>query len=114
MQPLVENSIYHGIKEKRQGGEIRVTAERLQRKEGGELLLKVWDNGAGISKDMLAQMNDNLRKGRHSSSDGYGIYNVNERIMLYYGKNFGLFYDSEEGEYTCATLRIPLDCREIT
>lgn len=114
LQPLVENSIYHGIKEKRQGGEIRVTAERLQRKEGGELLLKVWDNGAGISKDMLAQMNDNLRKGRHSSSDGYGIYNVNERIMLYYGKNFGLFYDSEEGEYTCATLRIPLDCREIT
>ena len=112
LQPLVENSIYHGIKEKRQVGEICVTAERIQRETDGELLLKVWDNGVGIPQEMLAQMNENLRKGRHSSSDGYGIYNVNERIMLYYGKEFGLSYESKEGEYTCAALRIPLDCRE--
>lgn len=113
LQPLVENSIYHGIKEKRQGGEICVTAQRIRRETGKVLLLKVWDNGVGISPKVLTQMNDNLRNGRHSSSDGYGIYNVNERIMLYYGKEFGLSYESKEGEYTCAILAIPIDCREV-
>jgi len=112
LQPLVENSIYHGIKEKRQSGEIRVTAERAEKGQTAVLLLKVWDNGAGISEEQLESMNENLRNGRHKSGDGYGIYNVNERIMLNYGKEFGLSYESREGEYTCATLTIPIDCRE--
>lgn len=113
LQPLVENSIYHGIKEKRQGGEVRVTAEKGQKGRIEVLFLKVWDNGAGISKEHLKRMNENLKNCRRSSKDGYGIYNVNERIMLYYGKEFGLSYESAEGEYTCATLTIPVEYREV-
>jgi len=112
LQPLVENSIYHGIKEKRQVGEIRVTAEKVQNGQAAVLLLKVWDNGVGIPEEQLKSMNENLKNGRRSSGGGYGIYNVNERIMLNYGKEFGLFYESGEGEYTCAMLTIPIDCRE--
>ncbi len=113
LQPLVENSIYHGIKEKKQGGEIRVTVEKGQKGQTEVLFLKVWDNGAGISKEHLEYMNENLKNCRHSSKDGYGIYNVNERIMLYYGKEFGLSYESTEGQYTCATLTIPVEYREV-
>lgn len=108
LQPLVENSIYHGIKEKRQGGEIRVTAERGKKGQASILILKVWDDGVGIPADRLKYINEGLRNCRRSSGDGYGIYNVNERIMLYYGKEFGLFYESEEGVYTCAILMLPV------
>lgn len=113
LQPLVENSIYHGIKEKRQGGEIRITAEKGQKGQREALALKVWDNGAGISKEHLEYINDSLKNCRRSRGDGYGIYNVNERIMLCYGKEFGLSYESVEGKYTCATLTIPVEYGEV-
>lgn len=113
LQPLVENSIYHGIKEKKQGGEILVTAEKGQKGQVEALVLKVWDNGAGIPKEQLEYMNENLKNCRRSHGDGYGIYNVNERIMLCYGKEFGLSYESVEGLYTCAALTIPMEYREV-
>lgn len=112
LQPLVENSIYHGIKEKKQGGEIHITAQKGHEGQNEVLFLKVWDDGAGISEERLEHMNESLKNCRRSSKDGYGIYNVNERIMLCYGKEFGLSYESTEGQYTCATLTIPIKHRE--
>lgn len=112
LQPLVENAIYHGIKEKEGGGEILISVSSGIKEEIPVLFLSVYDNGAGITEEQLSMMNDNLKQGFRSTQDGYGIYNVNERISLCYGPSFGLFYESREGQYTKATLTIPMDHRE--
>ena len=77
------------------------------------LKLVVWDNGAGIPADKLELMNRALAAGETERAEGYGIYNVNERLRLFYGEEYGLFYESEEGQWTKATLKLPLDKGEV-
>lgn len=108
LQPLAENSIYHGIKEKAQAGWIHIRAQLIHIDEGNDRLqISVWDNGLGIACDMLKKINYSLANGETNSADGYGIFNVNERIRLYYGEQYGLLYESEEGEWTKAILTLP-------
>jgi two-component system, sensor histidine kinase YesM len=108
LQPLAENSIYHGIKEKTQAGWIHIRAQLIHVDEGNDRLqISVWDNGLGIAYDMLKKINYSLANGETNSADGYGIFNVNERIRLYYGEQYGLLYESEEGEWTKAILTLP-------
>ena len=66
----------------------------------------VEDNGAGIPASRLQLMNESLEAGLISQGDGYGIYNVNERVRLYYGDGYGLTYESEPGTGTRAFLKI--------
>lgn len=113
LQPLVENAIYHGIKEKKRKGQIRITAEKGMVNHEPVILLSVWDNGAGIPHEKLVLINKGLSKGANCTDEGYGIYNVNERIKLYYGDEFGLNYESREGEFTKAILTIPCDQKEV-
>lgn len=113
LQPLVENAIYHGIKEKKGRGMIRITAEEGVCRERAEIRLIVWDNGAGIPEEKLAVMNQSLKCGVNSTGEGYGIYNVNERIRLYYGSEYGLNYESQAGSFTKAVLTIPVQRQEV-
>ena len=109
LQPLAENSIYHGIKEKAQAGWIHIRAQLIHiDKVNDRLQISVWDNGLGIACDMLKKINYSLANGETNSADGYGIFNVNERIRLYYGEQYGLLYESEEGEWTKAILTLPV------
>jgi len=108
LQPLVENALYHGIKNKRGGGTIAVRGYRLGE---GQALLEVEDNGIGIAADELAQLREGLADesrrddiGEH----GFGIYNVHQRIKLYYGRQFGLSIESEPQWGTKVSLTIPL------
>lgn len=109
LQPLAENSIYHGIKEKSGAGLIRISVRRIDAEAGSVLELSVWDDGAGIPAKKLAAINDTLFRGEIRHSEGYGIYNVNERIRLYFGENCGLSYESEEGLWTRAVLTLPAE-----
>lgn len=104
LQPLAENAIYHGIREKKSGGKLIIRAERKEQ----TLHLSVWDNGVGMKKEQRDAINSALRAGERGSSESYGIYNVNERIRLYYGERYGLFYEGEENVYTCAVLTLPV------
>ena len=106
LQPLVENALYHGIKNKRQGGTISV---RARRKNEDEVLLEVEDDGIGFTPEKLTQLRSELEddSGDIKSESGYGIGNVNNRIRLYYGKQFGLSLQSEYNTGTCVTLVIP-------
>ncbi len=113
LQPLVENAIYHGIKEKPGSGSIIVTASRSERPDSPTLILTVWDDGMGIPADRLSHINACLKLGYRTDSDGYGIYNVNERIRLCYGSSYGLTYESQEGSFTKAVLTIPLHFAEV-
>jgi two-component system sensor histidine kinase YesM len=103
LQPLVENAIYHGIKERRGPGTLAVEA----RVESGDLYLTVRDDGVGINEIKLAQLNASLEEGG-ASVGGYGIHNVHERIRLTFGKPYGLSFKSVYGEGTVVTARHPL------
>ena len=90
IQPLVENAIYHGIKIKRGGGLIRVSA----REDDGWLTFIVKDTGSGMTGEQLAALNDRMKKEQPTVSSGggggFGMVNVNLRIRLYYNQAEGL------------------------
>jgi two-component system sensor histidine kinase YesM len=106
LQPLVENALYHGIKNKRGGGTITVHARQ---KNETEILLEVEDNGIGLTPDKLAQLQAELAdtSGEMKLESGFAIGNVNKRIRLYYGNPYGLSIQSGYNTGTCATLVIP-------
>jgi two-component system sensor histidine kinase YesM len=106
LQPLVENALYHGIKNKRRKGTINV---RARRKSEGEVLLEVEDDGIGFTPEKLTQLRAELDddSGDIKLESGFGIGNVNKRIRLYYGKPYGLSVQSEYTTGTRVTLIIP-------
>lgn len=112
LQPLIENAIYHGIKGRRGPGHIRVEA----RLEHNRLLLTVQDNGAGMSNERLAEMQHLLEAplaSLEASSPGitgksYGMLNVQARLRLSFGDEYGIELDSQEGEGTSVTIIHPL------
>lgn len=108
VQPLVENAIYHGLKEHmEQQGLIRIVVE-----DKGEFLeIDVQDNGNGFTEEKLQQVNEQLRKRILMENGSYGIYNINERLKLYFGENYGLCYRASEG-YTHTVLKFPKVVRE--
>jgi two-component system sensor histidine kinase YesM len=106
LQPFVENALYHGIKNKRRGGTIVVRA--LQR-NADEVLLEVEDNGIGFLPEKLAQLKAELDddSGEIKLESGFGIGNVNKRIRLYFGREYGVSIKSEYQKGTCVSIVIP-------
>lgn len=103
LQPLVENALYHGIKNKRGMGKITVYGRR----EGEVIILAVHDNGIGMTKERIQQVMEGLGKKEKYRKDFYGLYNVNERLHLYFGQEYGLSIQSIYNEGTEVTIRIP-------
>lgn len=103
IQPLVENALYHGIKNKRGVGRICIWCER--EKKGCRILIS--DNGIGIAKDRLAQVRDGILNKVLTGKDIYGLYNVHERIRLNFGENYGISIESEYGEGTVVSILLP-------
>lgn len=104
IQPLVENAIYHGIKNRRGGGHLRVKAWR----EGEKLLVSVADDGAGMSPERLSEVRGGLISGPPAGESGYGLYSVDKRLKLYYNQPLGLKVESKQGEGTVISFRVPL------
>jgi two-component system sensor histidine kinase YesM len=106
LQPLVENAIYHGIKERRGHGLIEV--EALQR--DGMLVLRVRDNGVGMSPGKLEEIRALLTASPPPSQGftGYGIHNVHERIQLSFGPRYGLSFESAPDRGTTVEIAHPL------
>ena len=100
LQPLVENALYHGIKNRRGPGLIRVTGQRY----GDDILLQVSDNGAGMTVENLEKLQAGIYNDKHS---GLGLYNVHKRIRLYAGEPYGLSFMSEPGKGTTVTVLLP-------
>ena len=100
LQPLIENALYHGIKNRRGRGTITITGAE----EDGMILLRVRDNGAGMSPEQLAQLQSGVYEEHHS---GLGLKNVHQRIRLYCGEPYGLSFESEPGVGTTVTVRLP-------
>src|SRR5699024_3471463 len=104
LQPIVENAVYHGTKFIRRVGVIEVTATEDEK----NLIFVVKDNGIGMKNDQLKEVKEQLKKGIHSQShDGYGLYNVNKRLQLYYGKKASINIESQYRKGTVVTLTVP-------
>lgn len=103
MQPLVENAIYHGMEFMDGDGEIVVSTCL----ENGDLWVTIQDNGLGMTKEQADSL---LTEDAHSSSrrgSGIGVKNVNERIRLYFGEDYGLIIESEPDVGTTIRLHLP-------
>ncbi len=103
IQPIVENALYHGIKNKRGLGRIRVSGK----KEEGGFAIQVEDNGIGINEERLRQVRDKIQYRTPAENDIYGLYNVNERIRLNFGEKFGISIESVYGEGTVVSIHLP-------
>ena len=93
LQPLAENALYHGIKNKRGKGKILIEGFNL----GDDMMLRVTDNGQGMTPERLYEVQEAIRTGERAGS---GLAAVSERIVLYYGPGYGLKISSTEGEGT--------------
>jgi two-component system LytT family sensor kinase len=93
LQPLVENSIKHGLSSKVDGGMIRIRS----RLEGGKLYLLVEDDGVGIPEAKLATLFE----------QGIGISNVNERLKVLFGNGYRMSIDSRPGHGTQTEIELP-------
>ncbi|ADK82512.1 integral membrane sensor signal transduction histidine kinase [Sediminispirochaeta smaragdinae DSM 11293] len=105
LQPLVENALYHGIKNKRGRGMITVRGWR----EDGKLCFRVEDNGIGLKAERLEEIRRQIDVELDSSmlSDVYGLYNVNKRLALYYDSLTKLDISSVYREGTAVSFRLP-------
>jgi two-component system sensor histidine kinase YesM len=105
LQPLVENALYHGIKNKRGGGVITV---RGRRQSPDRLLFEVIDDGIGIPADRLALIRAAITGSTFATGEGgFGLCNVQQRIKLYYGEQYGLEIQSEYGAGTRVQVLVP-------
>jgi two-component system LytT family sensor kinase len=93
LQPIVENSIKHGLAAKLDGGQITIRTSSTD----GRLVIEVEDNGVGISRDRMARV----------YVDGIGISNVHERLRVLYGDDFRMDISSSEGLGTRIRIEVP-------
>jgi two-component system sensor histidine kinase YesM len=109
LQPIVENAIYHGIKTMQGAGMVKITGKLLD----GKILLKVVDNGVGMTKEDLERIFEVKIKTKPTAGSNVGVKNVNERIKLYFGDEYGLSFESKRYEGTVVSILLPvLDSEE--
>lgn len=104
VQPILENAILHGLSDSTSDeGRIRVCFAR----SGEDLLVEVEDNGVGIEEDRIQRLlNEDFQNRRGFT--GMGIKNINQRIKLNHGENYGITIKSAVGQYTLFSLRLPM------
>ena len=111
LQPLVENAIYHGIKNKRGRGVLKVSIHYADESRQA-ITFTVEDNGAGFTEERLGQVRNELRTGAEDSeklSSVYGLYNVNKKLKLYYGEQTeGIIIESTAGKGSKISFTIPI------
>jgi two-component system sensor histidine kinase YesM len=117
LQPLVENAIYHGIKNNSAAGTVRISGRRT----GKGMDLVVRDNGTGMDRESLERLRQKLRAPGPAGEEpepgggvpagiagnGVGVRNVDERIKLYFGPAYGLEFESREDEGTTVFIHLP-------
>ena len=113
LQPIVENAVGHGLKNMDHSGHVSIIAEYEQPQEGREssLIITVNDDGLGMSEEEVAALNASLQEKRveddGKGASSIGLYNIHQRIRLYYGKDYGMQTRSKEGKGTSVVLTLP-------
>lgn len=108
MQPIIENAILHGIEPSGTYGEIKVSIRETET----ELYISVEDNGTGIDKEEFKKV---VTAGKSKNAlSGIGIINVDERLRMTYGEEYGLIFEGKKGEYARVTIHIPKETGDET
>lgn len=100
LQPLVENAIHHGMRE---NGMLHIIV-RIYQKERC-LIMEVADDGRGIPEEKLKRLRSEIR----DSQEGFGLINVDIRVKLHYGEQYGINIESREGQETKVTVYLPVE-----
>lgn len=103
LQPVVENSILHGLKDVEEKGIILI---RVSTEENRRLIIEIEDNGVGMSAEDLAALQERINRNEETTTSNIGLHNINQRIKLFYGDRFGITINSNNG--TCVRLCLPL------
>lgn len=101
LQPLIENAIQHGLAGKRSGGNIWLKGE----KKGQDNYIYVVDNGAGVTEEMLEKLQEQLKDSAITGSRHIGMRNVDQRLKLVFGEDYGLTVSSSKEGGLCVTVR---------
>ena len=104
IQPLVENAVKHGLSEKlrSKNGSVFISVET----DETYLYLNVMDDGNGMDINKVQELQNHI-DGNVDKRYGLGLKNVNDRIKLFYGKQYGIVIEAQEGNYSKITLRLP-------
>lgn len=103
LQPIVENAVLHGLEEVEENGKIIIHIHLYQE----TLYIKVFDNGCGMTPEEIEKMKQNIYHHPKESSRSIGLYNINQRIQLCYGSDYGLRIRSKKDCGTLITMMIP-------
>jgi two-component system sensor histidine kinase YesM len=105
LQPIIENAVYHGLKPKDAPGVLRIEGTICNEKD---ILFTITDDGVGMSKQQTDEINQKLNDSQNQMEDHIGIYNVNQRIKIVFGKDYGVRIESEEKVGTSVKIMIPM------
>ena len=103
LQPVVENAILHGLESKTEGGMITIQIASAE----STLLITIKDNGQGMTTEELDALRDRIKNHPSSDTHSIGLYNINQRISLFYGEGYYMEIDSAIGAGTTVRLKIP-------
>lgn len=105
LQPIVENAIHHGIEKKKEGGMIKLSIYKLN----NTVVIKIKDNGVGMSKEKLRGILNENKKDEDSRSTGIGLNNLNKRLYYYFEENYILDIHSDFKKGTTVKMQIPIN-----
>lgn len=104
LQPLVENSIYHGVKEKKGRGYIQISVHRKKNR----IYFNIYDTGNGIEPEKLDSIRQDLKEVNQTANEHIGLINTNSRLILSYGTESELQVNSRVGAFTVIWFSIPV------
>lgn len=102
LQPVIENAIYHGIRLARREGIVEISGKRQEE----SICFVVQDDGVGIDRQELESLREKLQDAKLGSL--IGMFNVQARLRLHYGPDYGIEIESTKGEGTTVRIRIPV------
>ncbi len=112
LQPIIENAFKYGLELRGKGGLLKISAEKKQ----DSLFIRIYDNGPGIEEVRLKKIQESFYKEADISEMkiAHGLDNVNLRLKLLYGNQYGLFIESEYTKWTEVTVKVPFQTEQQT
>ena len=109
IQPVIENAIVHGLEGITENGHIHLILESVEE----YLQITITDNGLGMDDEQLKRLRDNIKKNTLNTSTSIGLGNIDRRIKLCYGMEYGLLIHSTRDKGTSVTMKLPIKCEEL-
>lgn len=104
LQPIVENAVVHGLERTNQNGQVMIN---ITNSNNQNLIIEIADNGQGMDEQKIVEITERINCASLNSTISIGIHNINQRIKLLYGVNYGIAFNSKLNEGTKVTLTIP-------